>query len=261
MDSIDTPIPQADRPEGDTSPAPLEYAPPPLSPVGGSTTSAAEPTTQVIAPMASTPVAPTAAHSSLVPTTGEQCPACGALMAADQRYCLECGQRRGEPRLPFMDAVVLMDVVVKGPSKAPPAPPAKRRPRLSANATLIAGIGTLLLALGIGVLIGRSGNHTNSGASSTPVVVKVPGSGEATGTTAQTNAGGGSGAGSAAKASKAKAGASTGSSGQSEKVEEVLKPAKGVKLPPPKAQLGEKCSHGTSGCKGGKFTGEFFGGG
>ena len=182
-------------------------------------------------------------------------------MAADQRYCLECGQRRGEPRLPFMDAVVLMDVVVKGPSKVPPAPPAKRRARLSANATLIAGIGTLLLALGIGVLIGRSGNHTNSAASSTPVIVKVPGSGEATGTTAQTNAGGGSSGGSSAKANKSSAGASTGASGQSEKVEEVLKPAKGVKLPPPKAKLGEKCSHGTSGCKGGKFTGEFFGGG
>ena len=159
-------------------------------------------------PQAAVPAVTTAAHSSLVPTTGEQCPACGALMAADQRYCLECGQRRGEPRLPFMDAVVLMDVVVKGPSKAPPAPPRQRRPRLSANATLIAGIGTLLLALGIGVLIGRSGNHTNSGASSTPVVVKVPGSGEATGTTAQTNTGAGSGANTAAKASESKSKAS-----------------------------------------------------
>ena len=74
--------------------------------------------------MAPVPAAATAAHSSLVPTTGEQCPACGALMAGDQRYCLECGQRRGEPRLPFMDAVVLMDTVVKGPRQAPPPAPA-----------------------------------------------------------------------------------------------------------------------------------------
>ena len=84
-------------------------------------------------------------------------------MAADQRYCLECGQRRGEPRLPFMDAVVLMDTVVKGPQQGPPRPTRQRRARLSANATLIAGIGTLLLALGIGVLIGRSGKPHEPG--------------------------------------------------------------------------------------------------
>ncbi len=123
MDSIDTSIPQAARPEGEISPAlPSAYAPPPLSPVDRSTTSAGEPTTQITAPMTSVPVAATAAHSSLVPTTGEQCPACGALMAADQRYCLECGQRRGEPRLPFMDAVVLMDTVVKDPREVPYTP-------------------------------------------------------------------------------------------------------------------------------------------
>jgi hypothetical protein len=261
MDSIDTSISQAGRPEGDTSTAPPSaYPSPPLPPVNGSTRSAEEPTTQVTAPMASVPPAATAAHSSLVPTTGEQCPACGALMAADQRYCLECGQRRGEPRLPFMDAVVLMDTVVKGPRQTPPPPPRKRRPRLSANATLIAGIGTLLLALGVGVLIGRSGEHTNA-ASSTPVVVKVPGSGETTGTTAtKTGAGSGAKTGSKATVSKAKASSATGSSGQSKAAESVLHPANGVKLAPPTTKVGEKCSKGTAGCsKGGKFTGEFFG--
>ncbi len=160
-----------------------------------------------------------------------------------------------------MDAVVLMDTVVKGPRMAQPPPPHQRRPRLSANATLIAGIGTLLLALGIGVLIGRSGEHTNSAASSTPVVVKVPNGGEATSTTAQTKSGGGSGTKAGAKATKssAKAGSATGSSGQSKEAENVLHPAKGVKLAPPTTKVGEKCSHGTAGCKSGKFTGEFFG--
>ena len=76
-------------------------------------------------------------------------------MAADQRYCLECGQRRGDPRLPFMDAVVLMDTVIKGPQRASAAPATRRR-RWSPNATLIAGIATLLLALGVGVLIGMA---------------------------------------------------------------------------------------------------------
>jgi hypothetical protein len=32
-------------------------------------------------------------------------------MLPDQRYCLACGARRGDPRLPFMDAVVLMDAM------------------------------------------------------------------------------------------------------------------------------------------------------
>src|SRR6188472_1980390 len=97
-------------------------------------------------------------------------------MAADQRYCLECGQRRGDPRLPFMDAVVLMDAV-KRPRQAAPPPPKKKRTGVSPNAALIAGVGTLLLALGIGVLIGRSGNHDVASTTPAPQVIKVGGGG------------------------------------------------------------------------------------
>lgn len=186
-------------------------------------------------------------------------------MAADQRYCLDCGQRRGDPRLPFMDAVVLMDTVVKGTRSAAPPPPPKKTRRMSANATLIAGIGTLLLALGVGVLIGRSGEHSGSTAGTTPVVVKVPnGAGETTGTSAEASTGKGSTAGSSsAKANKAATAAAskTGASGQSHATESILHPANGVKLAPPEQKLGGKCSSGTAGCKGGKYTGEFFGGG
>src|ERR687889_313479 len=32
---------------------------------------------------------------------GEQCGACGAPLAADQRYCLACGERRAATRVPF----------------------------------------------------------------------------------------------------------------------------------------------------------------
>jgi len=84
-------------------------------------------------------------------------------MAPDQRYCLECGERR----LP-------MSSVLEGPrpgsEQARPTPPATpstppRPPELAppeaaapANSTLtvIAGVGVLLLAMGVGVLIGRS---------------------------------------------------------------------------------------------------------
>ena len=95
------------------------------------------------------------------PAGFEQCPSCGALVAVDQRYCLECGHRRGDPRLPFMDAVVFMDAMNRPPETASASTKGKKR-GISPNAALIAGVGTLLLALGIGVLIGRSGNHTSA---------------------------------------------------------------------------------------------------
>ena len=35
----------------------------------------------------------------------------------------------------------------------------------------------------------------------------------------------------------------------------------GVKLPPKVVKVGQKCEKGAKGCQGGKFTGNFFGGG
>src|SRR5450759_1404920 len=81
----------------------------------------------------------------------DRCPACNVTLAFDQRYCVECGERRGAPRLPFTDGAT---------QHAQQAPGSQSRPgrtRSSVNSTFIAGIGTLLLAMGVGVLIGRSG--------------------------------------------------------------------------------------------------------
>jgi hypothetical protein len=182
-------------------------------------------------------------------------------MAADQRYCLSCGHRRGDPRLPFMDAVVFMDAVKRPARGAPPAgPPAEKRPRISANASLIAGIATLVLAIGVGVLIGRSGEQgTTSAATPPPVqVVKVGGGSEeaATAAKAKTTTGGG-----AAKAkTKKQKGVAQKEAETHPAAEEVLKPTSGVKLAPPKVQVGGKCEKGTAGCgKSGKFEGNFFG--
>ena len=96
----------------------------------------------------------------------ESCPNCGARMAADQRYCLNCGHRRGEPRLPFMDAVVFMESMSarRAPARRAAASPARANrssARMNANAALIAGVATLVLAIGVGFLIGRSG-HENA---------------------------------------------------------------------------------------------------
>ena len=179
-------------------------------------------------------------------------------MAADQRYCLECGKRRGDPRLPFMDAVVFIDAIHRQPQAPPPAPPRKRS-RMSPNASLIAGVGTLLLALGIGVLIGQTNDSGSvNAASAAPQIIRVGGGEEET-TTAATGAGK-SGAAKGGKAKKAKAPEkAVDKSGTSEAAAEILKPAGDVKLPPPTVQPGGKCESGASGCKNGEFTGEFFG--
>jgi hypothetical protein len=198
---------------------------------------------------------------SLVATTGEQCPSCGSGIAPDQRYCLRCGQRCGEPRLPFMNAVTFMDAM-KRPSTVATAPPSKpKRRRMSPNAALIAGVGTLLLAMGVGVLIGRSGNH--SVASSNPVapqIIKVPAGGEAASATAAASGKDSTGGGSANSKGKKKSTASLKKeAGTQAGAEEVLKPSGNVKLPPATVKPGGKCVNGTTGCKGGEFTGEFFG--
>ena len=63
------------------------------------------------------------------------------------------------------------------PAGRPPARGSRRSSGMSANSTLIAGIGTLLLAMGVGVLIGRSGNGS-SAKSSGVQVVDVGGAGQ-----------------------------------------------------------------------------------
>jgi pyruvate/2-oxoglutarate dehydrogenase complex dihydrolipoamide acyltransferase (E2) component len=108
------------------------------------------------------------------------CRACGAPLAADQRYCLQCGTRHGDARLPFLEILA---------RQMPPAEPATTtttvRPtgpaawlgRMSANAAAVAGVGCLLLALGVGVLIGGLGSDDSSAASAgAPQIITVGGS-------------------------------------------------------------------------------------
>jgi hypothetical protein len=102
--------------------------------------------------------------ASQPPSVGapEPCARCGAPLAEDQRYCLECGERRTP-----MSSVLLggpPSVAAARPEQTPPrqpgsgsASPPVERPARGNAVTVIAGVGVLLLAMGVGVLIGRSG--------------------------------------------------------------------------------------------------------
>jgi hypothetical protein len=77
-------------------------------------------------------------------------------MAADQRYCLECGERLAAI------SSVLLDGPPRGqrqPPQGPPHPPPSDSgsQQRTNTLTVIAGVGVLMLAMGVGVLIGRAG--------------------------------------------------------------------------------------------------------
>ena len=107
----------------------------------------------------------------------EPCPACGAPLASDQRYCMACGTRRPAARIDFLD--VLADEPGAGvrAASAPPtsvwAEPAAAPPRgfdgwLRANGHLLA-LGALVMAT---LLVGLVVGHWVAG--STPAVAPAP---------------------------------------------------------------------------------------
>lgn len=203
----------------------------------------------------SPPAAASGATHSLV-QSGEQCPSCGRHVAPGQRYCLHCGERCGDPRLPFMSAVTFMDAMKSPASAGASAPPPRRQQRrMSPNMALFATIGVLLLAMGVGVLIGRSGNHSAVPTAAAPQVIEVGGgSGESEVTPSQ----GGNSAAKAGATKKVSKKALKKQADSQEGADSYLHTAPGVKLPPAKAQLGESCEEGTAGCTNGKFEGNFF---
>ena len=162
-----------------------------------------------------------------------------------------------------MDAVVFMDAV-KRPARgaAPPPAGARTASRMTANASLIAGVATLVLAIGVGVMIGRSGDSSTPTAAAAPQIIKVGGSGGGEETATASSTGSGSeigGKGGKAKAAKAPPEKAIDSSGTSEAAAEILKPAGDVKLPPPTVKPAASAKAAPPAATSGKFTGEFFG--
>jgi hypothetical protein len=136
------------------------------------------------------PVDATQPTVAMEPVGAEPCPHCGATLALDQRYCLECGAPRtylggmllerlrapasnGQPGQPLHAGPA--NGVAPPNGTAPLGAPASVSPWQRGGAlTLIAGIGVLLLAMGVGVLIGRSGGSSGS-SSGPPQVISVGG--------------------------------------------------------------------------------------
>lgn len=126
-------------------------------------------------------------------TQVEPCRECGAALAPDQRYCLNCGRRHGEPRLDFRQhlpapgAAVGGEEVLNGDGQVPTAssaigttapPPLEQKPDRDYTPLAAAGgIAVLGLMLLVGVLIGRGDG--NQAAAPPPQVVRVQ-SGEET---------------------------------------------------------------------------------
>ena len=194
-----------------------------------------------------------------IAAVSDRCVNCGAALASDQRYCVNCGERRGKPRFtlaaptePAPDMVVTRTVQ-------------SRRPRTTAGFNLIAGIATLLLAMGVGVLIGHNSSPASQKSAASPTVITV-----------------GGGSGSAGTATTANSGPSNRSSGSAKKSKSAST-SKATKAPPKvvvqkaaaaaakvtggnanvagaTATQGSSCTNGQAGCQNGKFTGNnFFG--
>lgn len=193
-------------------------------------------------------------ETSLVAGVGDVCTNCAARLAPEQRYCVECGERRGQSRLPFAEHIGQRTQ----PGAAAP-PPKQRGPRLTANGAVIAGVATLILAMGVGVLIGRSGNNGSSKNAGPAQIIRVPASAAAAGAA---GAGAGSGTTTASTASgkggsKSKSKAAKGSGNPKTNPAADTKQKPGQTTPPSVVKVGSP-GHG-KGYKNGKFTGDFFG--
>jgi hypothetical protein len=98
-----------------------------------------------------------------IAATSTSCASCGSPLAEDQRYCLHCGERTAPPSSvllggpPSQVATAGSSAALVPPGFAPPGVPGAQDAGERGNAvTIIAGVGVLLLAMGVGVLIGRS---------------------------------------------------------------------------------------------------------
>lgn len=105
------------------------------------------------------PVSDTDVEPATLGTDGEPCSSCSSPLAADQRYCLNCGRARAGGRVPYRELLSghAVDEVIAAP---PPIAPPRRRLAPALGSAAAGAAGAVLLGLGVlaGVLIAGSGN-------------------------------------------------------------------------------------------------------
>lgn len=117
---------------------------------------------------------------------GDSCRECGAALATDQRYCLNCGARRGEPRIDFSRYEGPAARAAEQPASAPASAAGAKPQRDYTPLAAVGGIAVLGVMLLIGVLIGKGDDST---ATAPPPVVVQGGEARSGGTAAEEEGG------------------------------------------------------------------------
>ena len=203
---------------------------------------------------------------------GDRCTNCGAALASDQRYCVQCGERRGKSRFSTASMTAPAAQTTTTTTTRGADPPPRKAP---SGATVVAGIATLVLALGVGVEIGRiaNNNHNAAAKAAGPQVITVDGGGGGSSAQTTTAAGGSSNA-----PAKSHHHAAPPPKTEAKKAQQAAKASKPTQQAVQKAShaassvlggsngqsnntvtSGQSCASGSAGCQGGHFTGNFFG--
>ena len=148
----------------------------------------------------------THAPTPLPDSSTAACRRCSTPLAADQRYCLSCGARVATPRVAYLD-------VLAGGGGAAPGAADSRRAGRSFAAQLervggpMGGAAVVLVALGVGFLLGQGSGATPAPQVVRPVVnVQSTGGGTAASGSGATSTDSGSGGGKHAKKGSGDAG-------------------------------------------------------
>jgi len=96
-------------------------------------------------------------HETLArPQAFEPCEECGAAMDPQQRYCVNCASRRGNGANPASRYFAAMSKRARRPLARP-----AQKPSPTSRAAAVAFFALLPLAVGLGVVVGRSGSDGN----------------------------------------------------------------------------------------------------
>ena len=124
---------------------------------------------------------------------GDTCEQCGSVLATDQRYCLNCGWRRGESRVDYEQRLNGGLSATNGAVATAAAPTQQWTPAFAILA--IALLGVMLL---LGVLIGKKGDDTQTvAAQAAPTTTTAAAPTDTTATTASNSKAAKGGAGAA----------------------------------------------------------------